>query len=92
MAYSVQKSQVAKVVSLSLIMLLAACSSDSRYKRQVNGNEAYLSATPLADLHAPSGMILPVENGDYNIPSTATMQIVLDHTFFLQLKIGRAHV
>lgn len=72
MAYSVQKSQVAKVVSLSLIMLLAACSSDSRYKRQVNGNEAYLSATPLADLHAPSGMILPVENGDYNIPSTAS--------------------
>ncbi|MEN3752194.1 outer membrane protein assembly factor BamC [Mangrovibacter yixingensis] len=70
MAYSVQKSQVAKVVSLSLVMLLAACSSDSRYKRQVNGNEVYLSATPLAELHSPSGMILPIESGDYTIPAS----------------------
>ena len=70
MAYSVQKSRVAKVASVSLIMLLAACSSDSRYKRQVSGDESYLDAQPLAELHAPAGMILPVENGNYNIPVT----------------------
>ncbi|MRS14720.1 outer membrane protein assembly factor BamC [Enterobacteriaceae bacterium RIT691] len=68
MAYSVQKSQLAKVASVSLIMLLAACSSDSRYKRQVSGDEAYLEAAPLSELHAPAGMILPIQNGDYNIP------------------------
>jgi len=68
MAYSVQKTRLAKVAGVSLVMLLAACSSDSRYKRQVSGDESYLDATPLAELHAPAGMILPVENGDYNIP------------------------
>lgn len=70
MAYSVQKSHLAKVAGVSLVMLLAACSSDSRYKRQVSGNESYLEAAQLAELHAPAGMILPVENGDYTIPVT----------------------
>lgn len=70
MAYSVQKSRLAKVAGVSLVMLLAACSSDSRYKRQVSGDESYLEAAPLAELHAPAGMILPVENGDYHIPVT----------------------
>lgn len=69
MAYSMQKSQVAKVVGVSLIMLLAACTSDQRYKRQVNGNEAYLKAPPLRTLSSPSGMILPLQNGDYEIPT-----------------------
>ncbi|MEX3020198.1 outer membrane protein assembly factor BamC [Kluyvera sp. STS39-E] len=68
MAYSVQKSRLAKVAGVSLVLLLAACSSDSRYKRQVSGDESYLDATPLGELHAPAGMILPIENGDYNIP------------------------
>lgn len=40
MAYSVQKSRLAKVAGVSLVLLLAACSSDSRYKRQVSGDEA----------------------------------------------------
>ncbi|MDY1035965.1 outer membrane protein assembly factor BamC [Lelliottia sp. CFBP8978] len=70
MAYSVQKSRLAKVAGVSLVMLLAACSSDSRYKRQVSGDESYLDAAPLAELHAPAGMILPIQNGDYNIPVT----------------------
>lgn len=70
MAYSVQKSRLARVAGVSLIMLLAACSSDSRYKRQVSGDESYLEAAPLAELHAPAGMILPVTTGDYNIPVT----------------------
>ena len=61
MAYSVQKSRLAKVAGVSLVLLLAACSSDSRYKRQVSGDEAYLQATPLSELHAPAGMILPVQ-------------------------------
>ncbi len=68
MAYSVQKSRLAKVAGVSLVLLLAACSSDSRYKRQVSGDEAYLQATPLSELHAPAGMILPIQVGDYNIP------------------------
>ncbi|PDO87421.1 outer membrane protein assembly factor BamC [Kosakonia pseudosacchari] len=68
MAYSVQKSRLAKVAGVSLVMLLAACSSDSRYKRQVSGDESYLDVAPLAELHAPAGMILPVQNGDYTIP------------------------
>ena len=53
MAYSLQKSTVAKVVGISLVMMLAACSSDQRYKRQVSGDEAYLDAAPLKALNAP---------------------------------------
>lgn len=70
MAYSVQKSMVAKVAVVTLAMLLAACSSDQRYKRQVSGDESYLDAAPLAEIHAPAGMILPVENGQYTVPVT----------------------
>ncbi|ELF4887004.1 outer membrane protein assembly factor BamC [Escherichia coli] len=70
MAYSVHKSRLATVAGVSLVLLLAACSSDSRYKRQVSGDEAYLEAAPLAELHAPAGMILPVTSGDYAIPVT----------------------
>jgi len=66
-----QKSMVAKVVGVSLIMLLAACSSDSRYKRQVSGDEAYLDAPPVSELKTPAGMILPLQNGTYDIPSGA---------------------
>ncbi|MFO6296375.1 outer membrane protein assembly factor BamC [Rahnella selenatireducens] len=62
-----QKSAVAKVVGVSLIMLLAACSSDQRYKRQVSGDESYLDAAALHELKAPAGMILPVQNGTYEI-------------------------
>ncbi|MFO6484281.1 outer membrane protein assembly factor BamC [Escherichia coli] len=69
MAYSVQKSRLAKVAGVSLVLLLAACSSDSRYKRTVSGDEP-LEAAPLAELHAPAGMILPVTSGDYAIPVT----------------------
>lgn len=69
MAYSFQKSTLAKALGVSLIMLLAACSSDSRYKRQVDGNDIYLQAAPLAGLHAPAGMILPIETGDYSVSS-----------------------
>ncbi|MDN6983763.1 outer membrane protein assembly factor BamC, partial [Vibrio cholerae] len=43
MAISLQKSTVVKVVGVSLVMLLAACSTDQRYKRQVSGDESYLT-------------------------------------------------
>src|SRR5471030_641760 len=66
-----QKSMVAKVVGVSLIMLLAACSSDQRYKRQVSGDEAYLDAPSVRELKAPAGMILPLQNGTYEIPPGA---------------------
>ncbi|WP_045049249.1 outer membrane protein assembly factor BamC [Rouxiella chamberiensis] len=66
-----QKSTVAKVVGLSLIMLLAACSNDSRYKRQVSGDEAYLEAAPLKELKTPEGMILPLQNGTYDVPPSS---------------------
>lgn len=67
MAYSVQKSALVKIVGVSLVMVLAACSSDQRYKRQVSGDESYLESPPLSSLQAPAGMILPVQNGTYDV-------------------------
>lgn len=72
MTSSVQKSMVAKVVGLSLVMLLAACSSDQRHKRQVSGDESYLKAPQPRTLVASAGMILPVQNGDYEIPAASS--------------------
>ena len=68
MNYSVKRSTVATVVGLSTLMLLSACSSDQRYKRQVSGDESYLEASQLSELKAPAGMILPVQRGDYDVP------------------------
>ncbi|MDX5628194.1 MULTISPECIES: outer membrane protein assembly factor BamC [unclassified Brenneria] len=68
MTGSLQKSMVAKVVGISLVMLLAACSSDQRYKRQVSGDESYLQTPTQKALNTPSGMILPLQNGDYDVP------------------------
>ncbi|AJI95961.1 nlpB/DapX lipofamily protein [Yersinia ruckeri] len=72
MAISLQKSMVAKVVGISLVMLLAACSTDQRYKRQVSGDESYLDAPALKPLNAPAGMILPLQNGDFDIRDVKT--------------------
>ncbi|MCL2893273.1 outer membrane protein assembly factor BamC [Brenneria tiliae] len=68
MTDSLQKSMVAKVVGVSLVMLLAACSSDQRYKRQVSGDESYLQTPTQKALNTPAGMILPLQNGEYDIP------------------------
>ncbi|RAT17501.1 outer membrane assembly protein BamC [Lonsdalea populi] len=68
MSSSLKKSMVATVVGLSLIALLTACTNDQRYKRQVNGDESYLQTPEHRALNVPSGMILPLQNGDYDLP------------------------
>ena len=55
-------------------MFRLLCSSlpvvQTRATSAVSGDESHLDAPPLAELHAPAGMILPIQNGDYNIPVT----------------------
>lgn len=68
MAYSVKKSAVANVAGISVMLLLTGCSHDQHYKREVNGNLDYLQAAPLKELTVPAGMILPLQNGSYNLP------------------------
>ncbi|MFS7159515.1 outer membrane protein assembly factor BamC [Serratia proteamaculans] len=70
MVYSLQKSTVAKVVGISLVMMLVGCTTDQRYKRQVSGDESYLDASVLKPLNTPAGMILPVQSGNYDVPAT----------------------
>lgn len=72
MAYSVKNSAVVKVAGLSVIMLLAGCSHDQHYKREVNGNEDYLDAPTLREMKVPQGMILPLESGSYAVPQART--------------------
>ncbi|WP_029684724.1 outer membrane protein assembly factor BamC [Tatumella saanichensis] len=72
MAYSVKKSAVAKAAGLSVVLLLSACSHDQHYKREINGNEDYLNAAGLNDLNVPSGMILPLESGQYQVPQASS--------------------
>ncbi|MDF2784945.1 MAG: outer membrane protein assembly factor BamC [Pantoea eucrina] len=68
MSFSVKRSTLATVAGLSTLLLLTACSSDQRYKRQVSGDESYLQTPELRDLNAPAGAILPIQNGDYEVP------------------------
>ncbi|AKJ42918.1 outer membrane protein assembly factor BamC [Pragia fontium] len=71
-----------KIVGVSLVVLLAACSNDQAYKQQVNGNEDYLKAPALKELRAPAGMILPVQNAQYAVNnravSTGNLGLALD--------------
>ncbi|WP_159566691.1 outer membrane protein assembly factor BamC [Budvicia diplopodorum] len=60
-----------KIIGVSLVMFVAACSNDQSYKHQVSGNEDYLKAPELKELHAPSGMILPVQTGDFALRKVA---------------------
>ncbi|WP_338805039.1 outer membrane protein assembly factor BamC [Xenorhabdus griffiniae] len=70
MATLLQKSKIMKIAGLSLVVFLAACSSDQRYKHQVSGDQSYLDAPPLKLLNVPAGMTLPLQNGEYNLPTT----------------------
>ncbi|MBC8954342.1 outer membrane protein assembly factor BamC [Xenorhabdus sp. PB62.4] len=76
MATLLQKSKVMKVAGLSLVVFLAACSSDQRYKRQVSGDESYLETPPLKALNIPAGMILPLQNSEYNVPEVVSTSAV----------------
>ncbi|MBI6405791.1 MULTISPECIES: outer membrane protein assembly factor BamC [Proteus] len=69
MATLLHKSKIMKVAGLSLVVLLAACSSDQRYKRQISGDESYLETAGLKNLAIPAGMVLPLQNGEYDIPT-----------------------
>ncbi|WP_457913733.1 outer membrane protein assembly factor BamC [Candidatus Gillettellia adelgis] len=70
MLESLQKIMVTTIICLTLIMMLVGCSSDQNYTHQVNGNEAYLDATPLEPLYTPEGMILPLQNNNYKVSTT----------------------
>ncbi|MQL46861.1 outer membrane protein assembly factor BamC [Photorhabdus khanii] len=76
MAILLQKSKVMKAAGMSLVVLLAACSGDQSYKRQVNDDDTYLETPPLKALNVPAGMILPLQNGEYDIPPTASKGLV----------------
>lgn len=64
-----QKALVMKILIVSFIMLLVACSSDQHYNSQINGNEEYLKAPALHNLNSPPGITLPTKNDEYDIPS-----------------------
>lgn len=71
MSELVKGSLFVKVASVSVALMLSSCASDQRYKREVNGNVDYLNAPGLKEIHAPNGMILPLQNGDYDITPVA---------------------
>lgn len=71
MAYLMKKSriiQIAKGLGFALIVLFTGCRSDQSYKYQVNGNIDYLNTPSLHALINPPGIILPLQNGEYEIP------------------------
>ncbi|OON39021.1 outer membrane protein assembly factor BamC [Izhakiella australiensis] len=72
MAFTVKRSALVTALGLSTAMLLAGCSNDQHYKRQVSDSAEYLKAPGLEELHAPAGMILPIQNGDYDVPAVAS--------------------
>ncbi|MGP1925116.1 MAG: outer membrane protein assembly factor BamC [Arsenophonus sp. NEOnobi-MAG3] len=69
MATLLHKSKVIKLAGLSLTVFLVACTTNQRYKRQISGDESYLNTPPLKILTIPQGISLPLQNGEYDIPS-----------------------
>ncbi|SFN12603.1 Beta-barrel assembly machine subunit BamC [Izhakiella capsodis] len=69
MAFTVKRSALVVTFGLSTAMLLAGCSNNQHYKRQVSDSSEYMNAPGLQDLHVPAGMILPLQNGNYDVPT-----------------------
>ncbi|MGP1928998.1 MAG: outer membrane protein assembly factor BamC [Arsenophonus sp. NC-WZS1-MAG3] len=68
MATLLHKSKLINLTVLSFSVLLVTCTSNQRYKRQVNSDELYLNIPPLKNLTIPKGMSLPLQNDEYDIP------------------------
>lgn len=65
-----------KMSIIFLSLLLTACSKDSNYKRQPNGDEAYLDAPRLKSLKSPESLMLPLKNGHFYVPDVTEKGIV----------------
>lgn len=59
------------IIVALLPLFIAGCSSDQRYKREVEGNENYLKSPALKPLIAPEGVKLPVPSNEYYINKAA---------------------
>ncbi|RKS87780.1 outer membrane protein assembly factor BamC [Orbus hercynius] len=55
------------IVASLLSLLVAGCSSDQRYKREVDGNDEYLKATELKPLIVPKTLTVPAASNEYYI-------------------------
>lgn len=49
------------------IAALVGCSNNPHYTREIENGERYLQSSGLQELKAPTGLILPVENSNYEI-------------------------
>lgn len=59
------------IIVALLPLFIAGCSSDQRYKREVEGNENYLKSPELKPLIVPEGIILPAQSNEYYIYKAA---------------------
>lgn len=55
------------VIASLLSLLVVGCSTDQRYKREVEGNENYLQSSELKPLIVPNGVRVPTESADYHV-------------------------
>ncbi|MGP1871274.1 MAG: outer membrane protein assembly factor BamC [Arsenophonus sp. ER-BJ3-MAG3] len=68
MAKLLNKSKVIKIMILSLIIFLIDCTDNHNYKRQINSDESYLNIHTLKNLIIPNGILLSLQNDEYDIP------------------------
>lgn len=61
--------KIQKIIDISSIIFLAACSSDQHYKLNISENKEYLKAPSLKELKIPTGIVLPAMNNNYDIPA-----------------------
>lgn len=59
------------ILTSVLSLLIVGCSSDQRYKREIEGNEDYLQALELKPLIVPNGVKVPIESAEYYIYKAA---------------------
>lgn len=90
--------KIQKIVDISSIIFLAACSSDQHYKLNISENKEYLKAPSLKALKIPTGIVLPSMNNNYDIPSVIhnnavskeldirppTQQLIFSKKFYFQ--------
>ncbi|XKM14331.1 outer membrane protein assembly factor BamC [Orbaceae bacterium ac157xtp] len=59
------------ILTSILSLLIAGCSSDNRYKREVTGNDDYLKSPELKPIIVPQGLTIPKDSSEYYIYKAA---------------------
>lgn len=65
------KYKISILTLTTVAVLLAGCSNDQRYKREIEGNKNYLDSPDFRTLNVPAEVVVPARSDDYAVYKSA---------------------